>query len=465
MGMITNEVSKTTDVSITIGADAPTSNYFSVASVGGLVGRNNAEIAEGGFLISNAKATGNILISSENTAFLGVESIGGAVGYSAHSLDNIIVNNDITITADGLENIGGVVGYARGLSISNSSYNGDIEITAVEGITRVGGIAGYMRARYSTISDSSSAGTITLVAPFVDNIGGAVGDANRGTNFDTVTSSVAIDATNVDEGENIGGLVGYNYVTLDDDDTQFGTISNSFATGAITAPNIINVGGLVGYIEVDDSNADSVTLSHATGTVLGDQRVGGLVGLIDGEATSISDSYSQGSVTGLNDRTGGLIGYNNQANIRDSYSEGTVTGYYYNTGGLIGYNNGGTIANSYASGDVTSTGGVYVGGLVGYNDGDDYDALIIDSYATGDVSGERQVGGLVGYNWAGDADGTISNSYATGAVSGDYYIGGLVGGNENYSSGDAVIENSYATGAVSGIRQVGGLVGGNSFWG
>jgi hypothetical protein len=57
--------------------------------------------------------------------------------------------------------------------------------------------------------------------------------------------------------------------------------------------------------------------------------------------------------------------------------------------------------------------------LVGYNDGDDYDALITDSYATGDVSGFRQVGGLVGFNWAGDVDAIISNSYATGAVSGE----------------------------------------------
>ena len=44
-----------------------------------------------------------------------------------------------------------------------------------------------------------------------------------------------------------------------------------------------------------------------------------------------------------------------------------------------------------------------VGGLVGDNDGA---GIIIDSYSTGDVSGDEYVGGLIGIN-----DGTRTNSY------------------------------------------------------
>ena len=69
-----------------------------------------------------------------------------------------------------------------------------------------------------------------------------------------------------------------------------------------------------------------------------------------------------------------------------------------------------------------------VGGLVG---GNDEDATIQDSYATGSAdggAGDDYVGGLVGVN-----NGTISNSNATGSADGgdgdDEGVGGLVGYN------------------------------------
>ena len=138
-----------------------------------------------------------------------------------------------------------------------------------------------------------------------------------------------------------------------------------------------------------------------------------------------------------------MVGWNN-GTIIQSYATGAVTGDYY-VGGLVGWNNG-TITQSYATGYVT--GFTYVGGLVGWNNG-----VISQSYATGAVSGTQFVGGLVGVNWYG---GTISQSYATGAVTGGYSIGGLVGVNDN-----GIINQSYATGSVSGSGIVGGLMSGN----
>ena len=134
-------------------------------------------------------------------------------------------------------------------------------------------------------------------------------------------------------------------------------------------------------------------------------------------------------------------------------------------GGLVGTNQGSspsifispyaTIVNSYATGAVT--GQYYVGGLVGLNEGVSGAATISNSYATGAVSGLYYYGGLVGINEADGAAATIANSYAMGAVSGGYYAGGLVGQNVAYSAGAATIANSYATGAVKGYY-VGGLV-------
>ena len=115
--------------------------------------------------------------------------------------------------------------------------------------------------------------------------------------------------------------------------------------------------------------------------------------------------------------------------------------------GLVSINYG-AIINSYATGEITGTD--HVGGLVGFSDGS-----IINSYATGTVTGGSRVGGLVGSN-----NGDITNSYATGDVSGRDHVGGLVGDNNSGS-----IINSYATGLVRGnsnFGRVGGLIGVNS---
>ena len=112
-------------------------------------------------------------------------------------------------------------------------------------------------------------------------------------------------------------------------------------------------------------------------------------------------------------------------------------------GGLVGDNQG-AIVNSYATGNVSGT--EAAGGLVGSGN----QAIISDSYATATVSGKFVVGGLVGYGH----EFAISDSFATGNVSGTDGVGGLVGvGHE------AIIGGSYATGNVSGTDGVGGLVG------
>ena len=84
--------------------------------------------------------------------------------------------------------------------------------------------------------------------------------------------------------------------------------------------------------------------------------------------------------------------------------------------------------------------------LVGQNRG-----TIMNSYATGFVSGDDRVGGLVGQN-----RGSITNSYATGTVEGDTIVGGLAGENRG------TITNSYAVSTVSGNNNVGDLVGLNT---
>ncbi len=70
--------------------------------------------------------------------------------------------------------------------------------------------------------------------------------------------------------------------------------------------------------------------------------------------------------------------------------------------------------------------------------------LIAASYATGNVSAEREAGGLVGNHNANSRGGVIA-SYATGRVTSEGYAGGLVGVSR------AGIVDSYFDADTSGL--------------
>ncbi len=87
---------------------------------------------------------------------------------------------------------------------------------------------------------------------------------------------------------------------------------------------------------------------------------------------------------------------------------------------------------------------------------------VVNSSATGSVSGLKYVGGLIG-NMASSAT-NVSKSYATGTVAANSnFAGGLIG---NLSKG--TIDQVYATGDVyndpnQGSENTGGLVGANDY--
>jgi cysteine-rich repeat protein len=242
---------------------------------------------------------------------------------------------------------------------------------------------------------------------------------------------------------NVGGLLGFSEKTS--------IINNVHVSGNVEASSV--VGGLVGYYSSSIGNSSSSVTVVSTG-----DSVGGLVGTLKAEGT-INNSYATGNVIGGNDsnsyNVGGLVGENAGA-ISNSYATGDINGDI-GLGGLLGKSGwNSTIDNSYATGNVT--GNIAIGGLVGIA----LQTIINNSYATGDAYGASSIGGLVGQNYnsaaKNDYDAIISNSYATGNVTatGDH-AGGLVG--QNYKS---AIDNSYAIGNVAATGDdVGGLVGAN----
>ena len=261
-----------------------------------------------------------------------------------------------------------------------------------------------------------------------------------------------------------------NYVGLLVGWLVHGTITNCYVEGGSVLGEQ-RIGGIVGH------NSGTIINCYANGSVTGYSDVGGMVGFNSG---TISDCCASGSVRGYG-HVGGLVGaLGGLGRIIDSYATAGVLGEY-EIGGLVGYISWGTIVNCCASGNVT--GYECVGGMVGsigYFPSSSLSfspppppAKISNCYSTGDVTGNRMVGGLVG--WL--INGTIANCYSTGSVSGYGLIGGLLGVKASFIiwqgflgiTGDT-ISDFYSTANITGNSGVGQMIRGsirevvNSFW-
>ena len=161
--------------------------------------------------------------------------------------------------------------------------------------------------------------------------------------------------TNVDITGNdyVGGLVGYNNISS--------TVSNSYSTGSVSGNT--SVGGLAGR----NYNGSIIEYCYSTGSVSssgsGNTFVGGLVGYIWASSATVSNSYSTCSVVSSSgSRVGGLVGYNSsQGIVSNCYSTGSVIGNDF-VGGLVGDNFGTEVSNSFwdteTSGQSISDGGI-----------------------------------------------------------------------------------------------------------
>ncbi len=178
---------------------------------------------------------------------------------------------------------------------------------------------------------------------------------------------------------------------------------------------------------------------------------GGLVGMLNGG--TVTTSSASGSIAGEND-IGGLVGYSYNASIKNSYSTADATSTSTNEadgcGGLVGdlfgeNNNRSSISCSYAAGKVTKTGTSGIGGIVGYSHTrySGYAAIVASYY---NISTTKQGDEARGFgvtstemkkratfaNWDFDNIWGISSSINSGypylKLSGDYNTFNLSGG-------------------------------------
>jgi len=264
----------------------------------------------------------------------------GLLGYvSGATIQNLgNINISMTLTNG---SAGGLVGTMNNSTITNCYSTGNITCGAdyVAGIT-IGGLVCDLTAS-SNMSNCFSTCNITGGVCTLSGIimGGLIGNIEMSTiKYSYSTGDVTDESTSNDR--RIGGLLGRNIGSL---------IDECFSTGNVTATIPIgwafdNAGGLVGYNTVYINNDNTVIVNSA-----------------------ISNCYSTGSVTG-GYYAGGLVGYNRLLQIAETttnyyplitncYSISTVIGENTTySGGLVGYNSG-TVTSSFWNTDICSYSG------------------------------------------------------------------------------------------------------------
>jgi hypothetical protein len=403
----------------------------------------------------DAVVLNNVVVA--NTVTSG--STGGVVGeyIGSSDLDGMVVSGSVSSSV-GTPGVGGIVGIvgSQNQALLNSSFTG-----TVTGSSNTGGLVGEMSSGADGIMDSWVNADVTGSDGYT---GGAAGRMESITGVPGVVSNVSVSGT-VSGTYSVGGLAGKgsadfancsSTAVVSGSGSYIGgligvlageaTVVDSTASGAVTGGSSPATGGLVGHMSADSS----VSQSSAYGAVSSSSYMnGGLVGRLD-SGSLVDDCQAYGDVTSTEHMSGGLVGWMSSATVQDSTAWGTVDAEY-EVGGLVGSTTSGTVLRSAANGDINSGGGD-AGGLIGKVDGG---GLINQCSAMGTVTSTygTHVGGLVG----GLNNSAVEQSVAMGTVSGQMgTTGGLVGW---AYAGD--VQDSYALGAVYGTldNTNGGLVG------
>jgi hypothetical protein len=294
---------------------------------------------------------------------------------------------------------------------------------------------------YYVLANDIDCSGFTGFEPIGDDSNHFIGELD-GQGF--AVSNLTVDPT--DDFQDNVGLFGQ----IGEWDNQVGLVKD-FGLEMTTIVGDWSTGGIAGELYGQINNV------YVTGSVTGRGEVGGLVGSHGGVWDTIINSYSTADVIGTGDAVGGLAGYNAEnSQIINSYATGDVAGDD-SVGGLVGVNNG-NIEGSHATGLVDADNNV--GGLVGYNDST---ATVTRSYATGHVDGNSDVGGFIGENLGTVNRSYSNNTNGGGnnvGVDGNCSLGGFIGRN---SSSNRVENNfSRSSSNSSGTCGTGGFVGTNN---
>ncbi|MDF2673246.1 MAG: hypothetical protein K0R09_1511 [Clostridiales bacterium] len=187
---------------------------------------------------------------------------------------------------------------------------------------------------FGSIASGGTVKNLGLEAVVIDSVQYNTLGCIAGSNYGTITNSYA--KGNIRGVIGVGGLAGTNYGTIESSFAEVGVVGTSGTAGGLAGTNTGTIRG---------SHATGRVTGYINGSTIQGIYVGGLAGS-NALPGIIVDSYATGEVV-AQERVGGLVGYNSQAMIDNCSSTGDVQGSKY-VGGLVGYSFRGTILNSQA---------------------------------------------------------------------------------------------------------------------
>ena len=382
---------------------------------------------------SGGDITGAALSSNLATTDVSLQSsAGAAVGSGNVNVNDAVswsANTRLTLTASNNVNINAPVtasGAGAGITISPNTANG-AEAASGTGSFNLGP-GGVINLPHVS-PDSTTSLVIAGSGYTVINSLGTAGDSSG-------TTLQGLNAMEFD-------LVGTPHRVTRGGHFALGSNIDASATGGwnggagFAPPDLVGVldglGHTISGLVIHRPTEDSVGLTSAmvgsirnvglvNVSVVGNGTVGGLVGVLD-YGSSITNSYTTGGVASNLGVVGGLAGGANDGSlISSSYSTSSVQTPGGAAGGLVGTCRC-TIVNSYATGNVTGSGGS--GGLVGFLQGG---SVVRTSYATGSVSASADGtnGGLAGVAGGAAFDKAFWNTQTSGT---SVAVGSDAGGN------------------------------------
>ena len=388
------------------------------------------------------------LTLDDNTNIVGRREIGGIAAkiYGGTVIENCTFKGRIESTYTGGDtingsetnaaNIGGIVGFSASSTDQILSCTNESAVIAVK--NQAGGICG---AIYGTLTLNTNYGIVTTSGNFAGGMCGwltSTGSISNCYNYNAIKSSQGY----------VGGLVG----------SSSGSIEGSYNRGNIEGTN--NVGGIVGYTDNDLWSNNNYAI------VKGTNNIGGIVGYAESKTDSNIEIYNcnsgnSSSVTGEN-YIGGVAGFTKKTSI---YSCDNYGGFIANTGtagGIVGAVLNSRISYCYNQKDYISMSGKTCGGICGWLGNA---SSIERSYNWTDITltatEDTHLGGIVGHslNSSSASDDTsvknIQYCQNGGIINGYDNTAGIIG----YAAANTSIVECKNIDKIKGNQNVGGIVG------
>lgn len=282
-------------------------------------------------------------------------------------------------------------GLFEKIANGNNLSNLNLENVTIKGVNQVGAFCGILGSG-SILSNCHLLGT-NNISGTGNYIGGITGG---NSNSQTLSGCSVSNATTVSGVDFVGGLIGEGY-----------TIANSSSAAIVKGEN--NVGGIAGhcYGMVSDctSSAQITATGNLAGGIIGGTTTKDVVGYSAGK---VAQSSFTGSVSG-NDYVGGIIGTGGRDNsITTSFSTGTISGAS-NVGGISGA--GCVVTNCYSLSEITGTDAATTAGIIG----GEISTSIEKCYFAGTLKGSGQYGISGGGKLYQGAYSNIKNCLTTAA--------------------------------------------------